>query len=322
MRYIDLHCDTLMNCFLDGVLLRDNNQQFDLSRSKDAGLMLQCMAIFIPTNDVAKKHGVQAAPEYYFHACLEVYNAAMEENRDIVAPVLSAGDIAKNAEDGKMSALLTLEDGVIVGGKLERLKDLYKLGVRLITLTWNYENCFGFPQSADADAMKLGLKPFGIEAVSYMNELGIVIDVSHLSEGGFNDVARYSRKPFAASHSCSRALCDVSRNLNDRQLRVLGEKGGVCGVSFVPAFIKKDSVSADTDSVVRHIRYIADKAGIDAVAFGSDFDGFSGELEFKDCAGMPILIDELSKVFPEREVEKICSGNALRLLNDNLVQLG
>jgi membrane dipeptidase len=318
MRYVDLHCDTLMNCYLGGEKLRENKAHIDLVRLKAAGALAQCFAIFIPTNGVAEKTGVNLSPREYFDACLEVYKREIAENEDIISPALRAGDIAKNAAAGKMSAILTIEDGVVVNGEQETLDELFNLGVRLITLTWNYENCFGYPQNADPDAMKLGLKPFGIEAVRRMNELGIIADVSHLSEGGFYDVAEYSRKPFTASHSCSRALCGVSRNLDDRQLKTLGEKGGVCGMNFVPAFLEKDSGRATIDMVVRHARYIADMAGVDAVAFGSDFDGFSEEIELKDCSGMPLVIDALAGAFHESEIDKICGENALRLFRENM----
>jgi len=318
MKYIDLHCDTLMKCYLDGTPLRENGAQVDLVRLKDVESMAQCMAIFVPTHDVAKEYGVTLAPGDYFDACVEIYRREIGANADLVAPALSVQDIIGNDKAGRVSSILTLEDGVIVDGRMERLDELFEIGVRLITLTWNFENCFGFPQSADADAMKLGLKPFGIDAVWRMNELGIIIDVSHLSEGGFDDVARYSGKPFVASHSCSRELCDVGRNLTDRQLRLLGDKGGVCGVNFAPMFLEKGAGLATIGAVVRHIRHIADHAGIEAAAFGSDFDGFTGDVEFGGCSGMPLLIEALRKEFRECEVEKICYGNALRLFCETM----
>ena len=319
MKYIDLHCDTLMKCYLDGISLRENDAQIDLARLEGAGAMAQCMAVFVPTDDIAREYGVELSPGDYFDACAEVYRRELEVNADLVRPALCVQDIIDNGNSGRVSTILTLENGVVVDGKLERLDELFEIGVRLVTLTWNYENCFGFPQSDDAEAMKLGLKPFGIEAVWYMNELGVVVDVSHLSEGGFDDVARYSVKPFAASHSCSRALCDVGRNLTDRQLKALGDRGGVCGVNFAPMFLEKGSAISKTDAIVRHIRHIADHAGTEAVALGSDFDGFPGEVELGGCSGMPLLVDALRKEFHECEVEKICYGNALRLFSDVFV---
>jgi len=317
MKYIDLHCDTLLRCYFEGAALGKNNIHLDLTRSKKAGLMAQCTAVYIPTHDMAELCNLKKSPDDYFLDCVEMYRRELDINKDLAAQALTSEDIANNFADGKISTILTIENGVIVWDKLENLTKFFELGVRLITLTWNYENCFGFPQSTDADIMKRGLKPFGIEAIKHMNELGIIVDVSHLSEGGFYDVAKHSRKPFVASHSCCRSLCDVGRNLTDDQLRLLGDRGGVCGINFAPRFIEKDSEYARTEDIVRHMRHIADKAGIGAVAFGSDFDGFTGDLEFGDCTGMPTLIDALSKVFSQRELEMICYGNALRLFKDN-----
>ena len=318
MRYIDLHCDTLLKCHLDGIVLRENSVHLDLVRAKKAGLMAQFMAIFTPTHDIAEQYGITQGPGDFFDTCMEVYKRELVANDDLIMPALSAQDIADNNLAGKMSSILTLEDGAIVGGDLRRLDALHGLGVRLITLTWNYVNCFGYPQSKDADAMKLGLKPFGIDAVRHMNDLGIIVDVSHLSAGGFYDVAWHSKKPFCASHSCCRALCDVSRNLTDDQLKALGNRGGVCGMNFAPLFLEKGSMYAKIDTIVRHMKHVADKAGIGAVAFGSDFDGIPGELELGGCEGMPLLIDALGKEFKESEIEMICSGNALRLIGECL----
>ena len=318
MQYIDLHCDTLMKCFLDGDPLRENKLQVDLVRSKTAGMMAQCMAIFIPTNEAAGRYNVTMSPEEYFYGCLELYRREMDANKDLIAPILTKDDFYANTDSCKMSTILTLEDGVIVYDSLARLEELFNLGVRLISLTWNFENCFGFPQSTNPELMKLGLKPFGIEAIHYMNELGIVVDVSHLSEGGFDDVAKHSKKPFTASHSCARALCDVSRNLTDRQLRILGDSGGVCGVNFAPQFLVQGAKRAGLDDVILHIRHIADIAGVEAVAFGSDFDGFTGELDFGGCEGMTLMIDALSEFFSHKDLEKICYGNTLRLFSENL----
>ena len=121
---------------------------------------------------------------------------------------------------------------------------LYDRGVRMIALTWNYENSIGFPNSADPE-LHASNSPFGFEVVERMGELGMIVDVSHLSEGGFFDVAEAVKGPFAASHSCARALCGHSRNLTDRQLRVLGDHGGVCGVNFYSSFSHRDRLHSD-----------------------------------------------------------------------------
>ena len=174
------------------------------------------------------------------------------------------------------------------------------------------------PNSRDADKMKLGLKPFGIESIERMNELGILIDVSHLSDGGYYDVARLSKKPFVASHSCARALCNHPRNMTDDMLRVLGEKGGICGINFCAPFLRENANYSAIADIVLHAEHIRNKAGIDAVALGSDFDGIDDTLEFKDYTGMPTIADALLKRFTESEVDKICSENAMRVIRASM----
>ena len=136
-------------------------------------------------------------------------------------------------------ALLTVEEGGVLNGNRNRLEELYQRGVRLITLTWNYENCIGYPNSRNAQEMQKGLKSFGKQMVEEMNERGMLVDVSHLSDGGFWDCIRLSKKPIIASHSNARALCAHPRNLSDEMLCALGECGGVVGLNFLSAVFTK-----------------------------------------------------------------------------------
>ena len=146
-----------------------------------------------------------------------------------------------------------------------------------------------------------------------MNELGIIIDVSHLSEAGFYDVAAHSKKPFIASHSCCRALKDHSRNLTDRQLRTLAEAGGVVGVNFYDEFLGDRGGTTAVEDIVRHLLYLRDRAGIESLAFGSDFDGIVSTLEFRDYAGFPQILRALEAHFTDDEIDKITHENFLRV---------
>ena len=151
-----------------------------------------------------------------------------------------------------------------------------------------------------------------------MNELGMLIDVSHLSEGGFYDVAKYSKKPFVASHSCARNLASHKRNLWDEQLKLVGETGSVVGVNFSSSFLRDGSNFSTIDDVVKHMLHIKDKAGMEAVAWGSDFDGIAPTLEWVDYAGMPKLEEALSKHFTPREIDMINHENALRVIKASM----
>ena len=321
MKIIDMHCDTLCNMSFyekdKGTRLYSNDGAISIEKLIKGGSLAQFFAIFIPTHRGETKPIPEAAYDFYKDT-LAVYHKEMEENKDYIAPALCYNDIIKNKSENKISSILTIEDSVPVDGKIDRITEFYNDGVRLMTLTWNFENSLGFPNSRDPELMAKGLKPFGIEAIQKMNELGIIVDVSHLSDGGFNDVVKYTNKPFVASHSCCRALCSHPRNLTDDMLKTLGNRGGVVGINFCASFLNDDATYTDIDSVVRHMLHIKDKAGIDALGFGSDFDGIDSKLEFKDYSGMPMIIDALTKHFTDDEIDKICSGNMLRVIKDNI----
>lgn len=316
MGIIDMHCDTLLECYLKKTGLRSGKGHLSLEKMKEAGMTGQCFAIFLTTGESAVQDGVTIGPYELFQEMYELYRRELEANREMILPAYTADDVARNEKEGKLSAILTLEDCVLLDGKIERVDELADQGVRMATLIWNYENSLGYPNSIDPQLHAKGLKPFGIEAVEKMNERGIIVDISHLSEGGFYDVAKYSKKPFAASHSCARALCDHSRNLTDDQLRVIGETGGVAGVNFYSRFLTEGSDFTTIDRIVEHAVYMANKAGVEAVAMGSDFDGIDCELEMSDGTGYPRLLEALEKHFSDDDVEKIASGNFLRVFRE------
>ena len=318
---VDLHADTpefVMTPYRSqGNTLLSSKGHLDIPRLRKANSMVQAMAIFAPA------HGLHYMPQdyradEYFSEVYGAYTRALETYAADVAPVYTYEDIARNRRKGKLSLMLTLEDGAVISGEMGRLKMLRDLGVRLITLTWNYANCLGSPNSRDPEVMSAGLTPFGREAVTRMEELGIVVDVSHLSDGGFWDVELLSKKPFVASHSGCRALHDHPRNLTDEMLRAIGEHGGVVGTTFCAMFLSPDEQMSHIDDIVRHMQHIRDKAGMDAVALGSDFDGIDNALEFRDFAGLPQLFRACEKVFTADEMDKITHDNALRVFRDCL----
>ena len=232
MRLIDMHCDTFwLMMRTQGIGLQKNDLCIDIEKMKAAGSMAQFFASFIHMSGF---EGGNAVEEAYQHALdmIAYGKAELAKCSDSIAIARNYDELIANRDSGKMSAILTVEEGGIINGKMEYLEELYRQGIRLITLTWNYENSIGFPNSREPELMNRGLKPFGIEVVRRMNELGMLIDVSHLSDGGFWDVVRYSTKPFVASHSNARVLCSHPRNLTDEMIKALAEKGGVAGVNF------------------------------------------------------------------------------------------
>lgn len=321
MQIIDLHCDTITR-FTQGEHLRGmENGHVSLEKLKAGETMAQCFAIFVFSNDELALPGVPPTSEEFFYVALRRYREELELCKDTLLPATTAAEIEANRAAGKISSILTVEDGVTLNGHLENVDMYYREGVRMVSLTWNYENSLGYPHSTDPEKHALGLKPFGVEAVRRMNELGIAVDVSHLSEGGFWDVVKTSAKPFIASHSCARALCDHSRNLTDEQLRAMGDKGSVVGLNYLTEFLKKpigrpDDDHTDVDLAIRHLRHMVNVAGIESVGLGSDYDGMENTLEWGDCGGQQLLAQGIEKAFGYEAAEKICYKNVLRVFRD------
>ncbi len=316
MNLIDLHCDTafMMSIAKEEVELRKNKLCVDLERMKEAGSMAQFFASFIHMKyfDGDFDRAYEAALAMLRRTKIEI-----NKNSDMISLATNYEEVMKNHNSGLMSGVLTVEEGGIIHGKMERLEELYREGVRLITLTWNFENCFGYPNSDDAELMNKGLKPFGIEAVEHMNELGMLVDVSHLSDGGFWDVMKYSKKPAIASHSNARRECGHRRNLTDEMIRALAEKGGISGLNFYPAFLS-DEGKANVDDIVRHMVHMYHVGGEEFVAIGTDFDGFEGAVDGLEHMGkMPEFYEALRKrKFTDSQIEKFCYKNALRVIKE------
>jgi len=315
--FIDFHCDTLM-MFAQGpeaASLYRNKRMLDIVRMKESGQAAQFFATFMPASEHLQKRGL--TDETYRAHLYEGLMRTLELYPEDIAFARSYDDYLANKKAGRISAFLTFEDGRLVEGKMENLEKFYEMGYRLITLTWNYINCFGYPNSTDPAIMNAGLTDFGKEAVACMNEMGIIVDVSHLSDAGFWDVAAVSSKPFVASHSCARALTPHTRNLTDEMLKKIGETGSLVGVNFCPEFVG-ETITSRVSTVKRicdHVVYMADKAGVEAVGIGSDFDGIGGELEVGQPTDIPKLFDELSRRgFSDDDLDRFAYGNAERVI--------
>ena len=321
MRIVDLHCDTIMK-FYHGQHLNDMEDcHISLQKLQKGECMAQCFAIFVPTGDSAARHGMPNDPENYLNDAYALYLKELEANKDTILPAYTVADVERNYAAGKMSSILTVEDGVTINGKVENVDKYFDMGIRMVSLTWNFENSLGYPQNPDPALHARGLKPFGIEAVARMSELGIAVDVSHLSEGGFWDIVKYSTKPFIASHSCCRAIGSSSRNLTDAQLKALADKGGVCGINYMAGFLHNDppgerNNKSTIEEVVTHLKHMRNVGGVELLALGSDYDGIRSELEWKDYSGNQLIVRALEKDFTADEIEKICYKNALRAFRD------
>ena len=328
MPYIDLHCDTLTFAMSHNKndIYRLDSAMADVERLKRAGAMAQFFAVFFPPENTIENAlpkgldqlgGDGADDISFFQLARAVLCGTIKRHSSDIAFAQSRKEMEKNFLEKKLSAFLTLEDGRAVDGKMDRLSWFYEQGVRLITLTWNCPNCFGYPNSRDLESMKKGLTEFGILAVGEMNRLGILVDVSHLSDGGFFDVAEHSRKPFVASHSNCRVLTPHPRNLTDEMIHTLAEHGGAAGLNLAIPFVrrapeeKKSTVAALAD----HAMHLFYKGGEDLPAIGTDFDGIEGVLEIDEPGKMELFFEELSKRgLTESQIEKIAYKNVQRVL--------
>jgi membrane dipeptidase len=224
-------------------------------------------------------------------------------------------------EHGALAAVLHAEGAEAISPDLSELDELYELGLRSLGIAWSRPNAFGhgvpfgFPGSPDQGT---GLTKAGHALVLECNQRGVVVDVSHLNERGFWDVARVSGAPLVASHSNAHALCPSPRNLTDDQLRAVGESGGLVGINFCVAFVREDGADdPDTplSAIALHAAHVAEVAGVDAVALGSDFDGATMPHALPDAAHLPALFDALREIgFAEDELARIALENWRRVL--------
>lgn len=303
MQLIDMHCDTIW-AWMKG----QEECCVDFEKLKMADSIAQFFACFIYMDDF---QGDDRFTKAYQHA-LHMIHCGKER----LNVVCNYEEMIAVKNQSQIPAFLTIEEGGILDGSLNRLEELYKEGIRLMTLTWNYENCIGHPNSRDANTMNMGLKSFGFEVVERMNELGMIIDVSHLSDGGFWDVLKHSKQPVVASHSNARELCNHPRNLSDKMIRALAQAGGIIGVNFYPYFLRPDGNVA-ADDIANHIWHIYQIGGEDVIAFGTDFDGFDeGQSEIAHIGQIDKVYRAVQKRgFSERQIEKIWNKNILRFIH-------
>ncbi len=268
MKYFDLHCDTISDCFQYKKSLYDNDLHISLLRGKKYAPWFQCFAIWI-TDD---RRGPAALD--YFEAIYQNFQKEIARHSDFIMQCKKSEDFKAAEQQGKIGAILTVEGGAAAGGSLERLQYMADLGVKIMTLTWNSSCEIG--DGAGVEPSK-GLTEFGKRAVKEMERLHIIVDISHASDKLFYDVADSTEKPIIATHSNSRKICGENlwarrRNLTDEQFTLIKNRGGLVGINFVPDFLNNSGV-ANREDILRHIEHFLSLGGEACVAIGSDFDG-------------------------------------------------
>ena len=323
MKVMDMHCDTIYEICAarqrgEAISLRKNHLLVDLEKMKQGGYSVQNFALFIE-----QEQGRSSFDKV--KELLSVFQSEMEQNSDFVGMVTTTEEIMENERAGKLSALLTVEGGEACEGDIDKLQYLYQQGVRMMTLTWNYPNEIGYPNFKEGfdfftPNTEDGLTQKGFEIVDEMERMGIIIDVSHLSDAGFYDVLRYTKQPFVASHSNARAVCPWVRNLTDDMIWELANRGGVIGLNYCADFLRQQLLQdATLEDIARHAKHIANVGGVECIGLGSDFDGIPAYQGMPRTERIYELADVLEQYgFRQSEIDKIFYQNAFRVYKEVL----
>jgi len=337
----DGHNDTLLKLEIDAMkgkersfFDRSETGHVDFVRAEEAGFAGGLFAMFVPSNpdqDFTKPFNPNDAANYqpvHQKQALDFTYRLMERAQQIEADSDGAVKICRTpaenretVEAGRMAVSLHIEGAEAIDTNLYALEELYGRGLRSLGLVWSRENAFGhgvpmaYPVSPDTGP---GLTGPGKDLVRGCNQLGVLLDVSHLNEKGFWDLARITDRPIVASHSNAHSICASSRNLTDKQLDAIKESGGLVGINFHVAFLRPDGGhSRDTalSVVADHATYLVDRIGEDCVAFGSDFDGCVLPRDLGDVTGLGRLMEELdARGFNSDVLEKLAWRNWIAAL--------
>ena len=297
MNFFDLHCDTATVCIDRGIDL-SGDMMISLTKREELNSWAEVFAIWLPCT----LSDEQARTEYLRY--LKGFNALLEKHRAQVALCTSDAAISETLAQGKCAALLAIENGSALGGKLENIERVAADGVRMITITWNGENALGYGSDVGGR-----LKPFGREAVSEMVRCGILPDISHLSDEGVEDLLSLTDTPVIATHSDMQAVCGHCRNLNDTFFKEIARRGGLVGVNLYTSFLSAGD-TAEWDDLFRHIDRMLELGGENTAAFGSDFDGAKMPAFCRDLADIPEVYSRCVQRYGKAQSDKIFFENA------------
>ena len=308
---IDLHTDALYEHIRGrkDITQRSSKGHLDFPRMREGGVNGQVFAVWISPTELK--------PGEYCDFALRgagVFDDVCARCSEVVASVRTPEEFRQVTTAGRIAAVLGVEGGHSLEGRLENLDRFYERGVRVLTVTWSNSNELG-DSSSDESKPHRGLSPLGRQAVRRMNELGMIVDVSHSADETVFDILETSVAPVIASHSGVRARRDFNRNLTDEEIRAIGAQGGVVGVVFLPYFLREPDEPASVEDVLDCIDHICQLVGPEHAALGSDFDGFGGALPgLEDVTKMDSVRLGLSRRgYPDSDVARILGLNFLRV---------
>jgi membrane dipeptidase len=299
--FVDAHADTISRALLphNNQRLYRNNLDVDFVRLLEFGTPVQVFVLWLSDSFVAD--GFNRT-----NFMLDFFEEEVERHSDIIEIALDLEDIERIVKEGKISAILAIEGGEALMGELSNLDHFFNRGVRIFAPTWNRENELGYGQ---ATGSARGLKPFGIECIKRIDELGMIIDVSHLNEAGFWDVITHSTRPLMASHSNAYAVTPHNRNLKNEQIIAIVERGGIIGFNMYPLLLNPTE-RASMDDVMAHFRHFIQIGAGEHIGLGCDFDGIPNKPEgIVDVSSLKRFGELLSDEFDEDTSYRIMQGN-------------
>ena len=348
IRYFDGHNDVLLKLYFSKA--KDLSKEFlegnsychiDYNKIQTANFIGGFFAIFVPDKEpdsnffsrmesgnydfplpeaISYEHAIKAT-----NKMIGILNKITNDSKGKIVLCKNGKDINEAFENNKVGVILHIEGAEAIDKNFKSLEKLYAQGLRSIGLVWSRPNIFAtgvpfsFPKSPDIGP---GLTPLGKELVKICDEKNILIDLSHLNERGFWDVANLSSKPLIATHSNSHELCEHSRNLTNHQLKTIKESKGIVGINFATAFLRPDGrMISDTslDIILKHTDHLIEHLGEEGVAIGSDFDGAVVPDKIKDLSGINLLKQRMYESNYGKEIiEKIFFKNWINFLKKNL----
>ncbi len=282
MRFFDLHCDTLYKATIDESDFENNDYHISVDKSKCIDNYKQMFAIWIP-DDIKKENATKL-----FSRASDVFKNNLKYNSEI-------------------QMMLAVENASMLNGDLKNINLLVDNKVRYVTLTWNGDNELG---SGAHSVSNEGITDFGVKVVKELEKNGIVIDVSHASDSLFYDVVKISTKPFIATHSNSRTITDVKRNLTDDQFKIIRDRKGIVGLNFYKGFLNIDEKKASVDDLIRHTEHFLNLGGENVLAIGSDFDGADMPDDISGVNDIPVVFEKFVSEFGANIADKIFYENA------------
>lgn len=304
MRIFDLHSDTLRRCMDTGEALGENSGQLDLKRGNSLGEWVQTFACFLSSQE----EGEEAFQRFLgMRKILMDALSAYPEQLELWSP-------DKEPTPNVCQAVLSIEGGQALAGKIDNVSLFRKMGVRFLTLVWNGDNELA---SGSVGGMNRGLTAFGEQCLYEMERCGIIVDISHLNDLGIADVFSIATRPVMATHSNLRSVQNHPRNLTEEQFSFLAAHGGLCGLNFYPAFVNGEADYAP-EAFHRHLDRMLCLGGAHTVALGSDFDGADMPSFLKDVTGLYTLYSNVVEWYGEEVADQLFYRNAAEFTRRNL----